>query len=403
MKRILLFSLTYHPFIGGAEVAVKETFDRIDPQAYTFDMITLQLDRSLPKFEKFGNIDIFRIGITKKGATISDAKKFPLALNKLIYPFWAFFYALVLHKRKPYDAVMTTMTSYASFAALFFKLVHPQVKYIFRSDDGDPFTHYKRKALIVGPLFRMLFTKADFLVATSSYLIGEVKKMGYRGLTAIVPNGVNAKHFSQQYSKEELDDVRKKIGKKEGDVFLITTSRLVKKNAIDDVIRSMKLLPKLVSFLVYGVGPDEAMLKSLAEHEGVSDRVRFLGQLAHHEMPKYLKVCDFFIRPSLSEGFGISFIEAMVAGIPVIATQVGGIADFLYDPELNKDHEPTGRAVKPRDPEGIAQAVMAYIDNPETTKQIVVNARHMAVERYDWDLVAKSMKEDVFDSVFVYG
>ena len=91
----------------------------------------------------------------------------------------------------------------------------------------------------------------------------------------------------------------------------------------------MKLLPKSVSFLVFGLGPDKEILEQLSKSEGVTDRVRFLGQINHSEMPKYLKVSDIFIRPSLSEGFGISFIEAMAAGIPVIATQEGGIADFL--------------------------------------------------------------------------
>jgi threonyl-tRNA synthetase len=61
-KRILFFSLTYHPFIGGAEVAIKEVTDRISDVDYHFDMITLRLNSDLPKFERFGNVDIFRIG-----------------------------------------------------------------------------------------------------------------------------------------------------------------------------------------------------------------------------------------------------------------------------------------------------------------------------------------------------
>ncbi|OYV26988.1 MAG: hypothetical protein B7W98_02765, partial [Parcubacteria group bacterium 20-58-5] len=123
MKRILFFSLTYHPFIGGAEVAIKETTDRISPEAYAFDMMTLRFDSTLPKFERVGNIDVFRIGFTKKGANISDFKKFPLVLNKYLYPFWALAAAVVLHRRKRYDAVCSVMTSYSSFAALFFKYV----------------------------------------------------------------------------------------------------------------------------------------------------------------------------------------------------------------------------------------------------------------------------------------
>jgi len=400
VKRILFFSLTYFPFIGGAEVAIKEVTDRISSDDYHFDMITLRFDSNLPKFERVGNVDIFRIGFGYRGAKIEDFKKFPLVLNKYFYPFMALVAAVVLHRRKSYQAVMTVITGYASFGALFFKFLFPKVSYIARADDGDPFDSYKRKTKIVAPLFIKLFTKADFLVTTSTYLLNEVTKMGYRGESVIVPNGVDAKHFSQEVSAKELEIVKKNIGKKEGDIFLVTTSRLVPKNGIDDCVQAMKLLPKNIYFLVYGIGPDEEKLKTLARQDGVEERVRFLGQLSHTDMPKTLKACDIFVRPSLSEGFGISFIEAMVAELPVVATQEGGIADFLYDPELNKNHPPTGRAVKVRDPAGIARAVELFIDNPEETKQIVANAKKMAMERYDWGLIAKQMKEKVLDELF---
>jgi len=400
MKRILFFSLTYYPFIGGAEVAIKENTDRISTNNYKFDMITLRFDGNLPKFERFGNIDIFRIGFSKSGAKISDFKKFPLFVMKYLYPFWAFAYAVVLHKRKPYDAVMTVMTSYSSFAALFFKFLFPNVSYIARADDGDPFAYYARRARIAGPLFRWIFTKSDFLVATSSYLLSTVRSLGFKGPAAIVPNGVNSKHFSKIYAADELLKARRSFGFEEDSTILITTSRLVKKNAVDDVIRALPLLPGKVKFVICGVGPDLEMLQKLASEKGVSDRVRFLGQISHADLPKVLKACDIFIRPSLSEGFGISFIEAMVAEIPVIATQEGGISDFLYDPEKNPDKNPTGLAVNPRDPESISGAVLRYINDNELRTRIVKNARELVPERYDWNIISRDMKEKVFDKVF---
>ncbi len=392
-KRVLIFSLTYHPYIGGAEVAIKETTDRIDPSEYRFDMITLRFDSDLPKFERFGNIDIFRIGFTKKKPTPGDLRSFPLVLNKYLYPFMAFGAAIVLHRRKPYDIVMSVMTSYASFAPLFFKLTHPRIPYLVRADDGDPFEHYQKKARIVGPLFKWVFTKADRAVVTSSYLERMVRMMGYEGEVVIVPNGVNAKHFSQEYPEEELVRLKTKLKKGPDDFFLITTSRLVKKNAVDDVIRAMPALPSGVRFLVLGIGPNEEMLRSLAKELGVEDRVHFLGQIGHAEMPKYLKISDLFIRPSLSEGFGISFVEAMVAGLPVIATQEGGIADFLYDPVKNPDKSPTGYAVSPRHPEEIVEKVKLAVSDLSLRNAIISNGKTMAAERYDWGVIARKMKD----------
>ena len=401
-KRILFFSLTYHPFIGGAEVAIKETTDRIPRDAYAFDMLTLRFDSNLPKFERVGNIDLFRIGFGRPGAKIQDFKKFPLVLNKYLYPFWAAAAAIVLHRRKKYDAVCSVMTSYASFAPLFFKYAFPGVPYLVRADDGDPIDYLKRRVGVLMPLFTRVFTKANFAITTSSYLERFVRSMGYAGPLAIVPNGVNAAHFSQTYAPEELDALKQKLGKKEGDVYLITTSRLVTKNAVDDVIRALPLLPAQVKFLILGVGPDEPMLRALAREKGVTERVKFLGQVSHTEMPKYLKVSDIFIRPSRSEGFGISFIEAMMADLPVIATQEGGIADFLYDAKKNPDKETTGWAVDKDAPEQIAGAVKDILAHPEHVARVKAVAKKMAAERYDWGRIAAEMRS-AFDEALLKG
>ena len=381
-------------------MAIKEVTDRISPKEYSFDMITLRFDKDLPKFERFGNIDIFRVGMVKRGAKINDSRKFPLFLNKYLYPLWALFTAIILHRHKPYDAIATVMTSHASFAALFFKFLFPKIPYIVRLDDGDPFEHYKKKARITGPLFRQIFTKADFAVTASTYLSGMARAMGYKGEIAIVPNGTSAKHFSQTYKEGELSALKNKLGKNSDEKWMIHTGRLVKKNGLDFVIRALPLLPSSVHFFMIGDGTDRDNLERLATDNGVLSRVHFHSYVPNGELPLYLKSCDIFIRPSLSEGFGISFIEAMAAGVPVIATQEGGIADFLFDPERNPGKEPTGLAVNPRDPEGIARAVRRYIDDPVLKARIVENGKKLAFLKYDWDLIARDMKERVFDRLF---
>jgi glycosyltransferase involved in cell wall biosynthesis len=103
-----------------------------------------------------------------------------------------------------------------------------------------------------------------------------------------------------------------------------------------------------------------------------------------------LKTCDIFIRPSLSEGFGVSFIEAMASQIPVIATPVGGIIDFLEDGK-------TGYFCRPEDPDSIVEVVQKVIADPNQN-QIVENALKMVKEKYDWDIVASQIRE-IFDSI----
>jgi glycosyltransferase involved in cell wall biosynthesis len=398
MKKILIFSIAYpfskdyHTlFTGGAEIAIREVVNRIPD--IEFDVVALRFDSDLPRFERLGNINIYRIGFSRKEASLTDSMKFPLNINKFIFPFLACLKAQQLHKKNNYDAIWGMMAAYAGFAAMFFKTFHPRVKYLLTLQEGDPIEHYFKKVGILKPLFYKVFTKADYIQVISTYLGKWARDMGYQGELKVVPNAVDTAHFSQVYLPSELADLKKKLGKGENDKFVITTSRLVLKNAADDVIKSLPYLPVNIKFVILGIGPDEAKLKSLAAELKLEDRVIFLGHIEHQDMPKYLKISDIFIRPSLSEGLGNSFIEAMAAEIPVIATPVGGIPDFLFDPVKNPDQEPTGLFCNVRDPQSIADKIKEFLENKEQTARIVANAKQLASAKYDWDIIARDMRE----------
>lgn len=397
MKKILIFSLNYYPkFIGGAEVAIKEITDRISPDDIFFDLITLRFDPDLPQMEKIGNVTVHRIGFTKKAATIGDLGKFPLHINKLYFQFGAALKASSLHRKNRYDGIWAMMAHSCAVPAAIFSFMYPKVPYLLTLQEGDPPEYIKRKMLPLYPLFVAGFRRASFMQTISTFLARWGRDMGFVGPLEVVPNAVNIKHFSKEYPVSELDELKEKLGKKPGNIYMITTSRLVHKNAVDDVIKSLAFLPEQVKFLVLGIGPDEEKLKALARREGVESRVKFLGQVDHKEMPKYLKVSDIFIRPSRSEGMGNSFVEAFAAELPVIATQEGGIADLLFDEKKDPDKVTTGWAVSKDSPREIAGAVKDILARPEKVKQVVRNARELAESTYDWELIAQNMKEKVF-------
>ncbi len=393
MKKVLIFSLAYFPkHVGGAEVAIKEITDRIPPALYEFHMVTLRFDSTLPKLEKIGNIFVHRIGFTTRNPSMADLRKFPLHFNKFLFQFSAFFKALSLHKQYSFDGIWAMMAHSCGAPASLFKTIHPEVKFVLTLQEGDPPEYIQKKMRIFYPAFERAFTSADIIQSISTFLANWGKTMGATCPSIVIPNAVDIKHFSQNYSGTEIAEVRNKLGVKTGDVLLITTSRLVKKNAVDDVIKALPLLSTDIHFLILGTGPDEKELRTLATTLGVESHTHFLSQINHKNLPKYLKASDIFIRPSLSEGMGNSFVEAMATGLPVIATPVGGIVDFLKDSE-------TGLFCEVRNPESIAMQVKRLIDNPALRQTLVTNASKMVVEKYDWDIVARDMKEKVFDTV----
>lgn len=360
-KRILIFSTAYFPLVGGAEVAVKEITDRITD--VDFDMVTLRFNKNHPSEEKFGNITIYRINS-----------------SKTLFPIKAVMFASKLHRENKYDAVWAIMAAYAGFAALFFKMRFPKVKYILTLQEGDPIDYIKRRALFVYPIFKKIFLKADVVQVISNYLGDFARSMGYKGRVEVIPNGVDVKKFSILNSQ---------FSKNPNTTTLITTSRLVEKNGVGDIIDALEYLPENVSLKILGIGPLENDLKLKIKNCKLEGRVEMLGFVDQEKIPEYLHNADIFIRPSLSEGMGNSFIEAMAAGLPVIATPVGGIVDFLHEGE-------TGLFCEVKNPKSIAEQVKKLIDNPELKNELVETAGRMVKEKYDWDLVARNMRERVF-------
>ncbi len=372
MRRILIFSLAYYPHVGGAEVALREITDRIAD--IEFHMLTLNFGKE-PKEEKIGNIFMHRLG---DGASY---------FSKILFIPRAAAAARRLHSTHHFDAFWAMM-SYMLFPIVLLRLFGTRVPYLLTLQEGDPWKHMFRRWFILPlrPLLSIGFKQASAIQTISTYLAAWARQMGYRGPVEVIPNGVDTARFAIATATPHEK------------TLLVTTSRLVHKNAIDDVIRALTLLPASVRFRVYGTGPEEASLRRLAAHLSVADRVEWKGHIDHALLPVALSACDVFIRPSRSEGMGNSFIEAMAAGLPVIATQEGGIADFLFDAKRNPDKETTGWAVDKNSPKQVAEAVQDILAHPAQAARVIANAKRMVTEKYDWNLIARHVRS-VFDQV----
>ncbi|MEK7554176.1 MAG: glycosyltransferase family 4 protein [Patescibacteria group bacterium] len=388
MKKVLIFSLAYYPnFSSGAEVAIKEITDRISPNDIEFHMVTLLFDHSALREEKIGNVFVHRVGFG--GGYLSKMLYIPLAALK----------AHVLQNEFHFDALWSVMT-YMLFLVVLARSVGVRVPHILTLQDGDTYEKVFERWFIrpFAPLLDSGFRSAAMVQTISTYLAAWPPRRGYKGAIEVIPNG-SSLPSAQEYSEQELTELKQKIGKKDGELFLVSVSRLVYQKGIDTVIRALPLLPKNIRYLIVGDGEDKGKLAHLVEELGVTDRVIFTGQVDRTMTAKYRKISDIFILPSRSEGQGISFLSTMVSGLPIIATQEGGIADFLFDAKRNPDKEATGWAVDKNSPEQIAEAVKEILANPEQVKKVVTTARQFAIENFDWNIISKNMREKVFGRV----
>lgn len=406
-RKILIFSVAYYPkFVGGAEVAVKEITDRVSEDEYEFHLLTLRLDKSLPRYEKIGNVHVYRLGFALRMKDSADSLRFPLHLNKYLYPFLSAWYALKLSKKHRFDMTWAVMANYSGFGALFFKWLRPKIPMLLTLQEGDPIEYIKREALSVRvgslkipvsffmlPILKKIFKKADMIQAISTYLANFGKSMGFRGEPIVVPNGVDVSLFTKDLDVGSREKTRSELGLENGDVALVTTSRLVIKNGVGDVISALALLPEKYKFVVFGEGYLEKDLRSRIKVLKLENRVFLNGFLSHKDMPQMLKACDIFIRPSLSEGMGNSFIEAMAARLPVVATREGGIADFLFDPNspgYESEIGQTGYVCEKENPESIKDAILRASSDP-SRDEVIENAYKMSINKYNWEKVTKEI------------
>ena len=392
MKRILIFSLVYYPnFHGGAEPAIKEITDRIAPEDIEFHMVTCLWNSNLPRVERQGNVLVHRIGFGLPDPRFEDyGKKFTLKLNKYLFQIFGALKGLSLNATYRYDGIWAMMAHSAGIPAALFKMFSPKTPYILTLQEGDPTEHIEEVMKPVWPLFKRAFTSATIVQSISQYLSGWARAMGYTGEIVSIKNGANPNDLHQAFSQAEVDALKKELGKKEGDVYLVNTSRLVHQKGFDTVIEALQHLPEKVKFVAVGDGADEAKLKDLAERLGVRERVIFTGRVDRSVVTLYRKASDIFVAPSRSEGLGNAFVSALASKLPLVTSGVGGIADYAVDGE-------TAWVVPPDDSAALAKKIEEVIAHPDKAREISERARAMVERDYDWDKIAVQMRERVFD------
>ncbi len=166
--------------------------------------------------------------------------------------------------------------------------------------------------------------------------------------------------------------------------LLIFVGRLIEEKGVGDLIRAMPLLlPELpdARLVVVGEGPGRVGFEGLAATVAPPGTVAFAGWVAAAEVPCFLAAADIFVGPSKAapdgwrEAQGLTFAEAMMAGIPVVATRSGGIPDAI-------SHERTGLLVAEDAPAEIAAAVIRLATQPEFAGRLAATGRELVVRQF---------------------
>lgn len=173
--------------------------------------------------------------------------------------------------------------------------------------------------------------------------------------------------------------IRKQLGLGESTVIALCASRLSLEKGVDFLLRAVRQLRATSDYriVLVGSGPQEAQLKADAAELGIENKVIFVGEVPHQEMPAWYAASDLFVFPSRNDTLGLVLIEAMFSGLPCVAIDMNGPTEVVR-------HAETGFLVPFREP-AFARAVDQLIDKPELRLRFGEQARRCAISQYGND------------------
>ncbi|MBQ1075115.1 glycosyltransferase [Micromonospora sp. C31] len=230
---------------------------------------------------------------------------------------------------------------------------------------------------------RALGRAADRVVVQCQDEVGELVRLGVpRSRMTLVPAGVDQELFRPDGPVAPRDPTRPRI---------ITVGRLVEHKGIQDVVRALPAVPD-AECVVVGGPPAKLLpadgfarrLRALADSCGVADRVKLLGGLPREELAPWYRSADLLVAAPWHEPFGLTALEGMACGVPVVGTNVGGIADSVVDGL-------TGELVPPRDPRALGSAVRRLLGDKVRRFAYGTAALDRIRNRYSWKRCAEQL------------
>ncbi|MEM2914020.1 MAG: glycosyltransferase family 4 protein, partial [Candidatus Bathyarchaeia archaeon] len=197
-----------------------------------------------------------------------------------------------------------------------------------------------------------------------------------------IPNAVETEKYEKNLDRGA---VRWRYGVSFHEKLVLFIGRLVPQKGVEYLIQAVPSIARNhpeTKFIIVGDGWSKAYLEGLAASTGHNDKIRFVGFVSDSDMTDLTMCADVLVIPSVYEPFGIVALEGMAAGVPVVATNVGGLAEII-------DHDKTGILVYSRNPESIAWGVNKVLSNSGYSQWLTQNAKRKVKEIYSWENVAK--------------
>jgi glycosyltransferase involved in cell wall biosynthesis len=323
---------------------------------------------------KYGKVGYFEESIVRK--SLRTAGRF-------------FQYIVTLVSHRPDAAhINTSVSGYSPWRDLFFLALTKlfRVKVLFQIHGGRLDVFLGGRSVFSKLVILRTLRLADQIAVLSSVQKRAFEKYDIQNEIMIVPNIVDANKFSQNSKREKPGDNLDRLI-----VILFITPIFFKRKGVWEILEAIPQVTqghKNVRFVFIGADQEESTMRSYCVQKGLQSHVEFPGRRFGQAIIDAYHNADIFLLPSYQEGFPLTILEAMAAGLPIISTPVGAIPEVIED-GIN------GFLIPPRDSQALAEKINLLIEHRELREKMAENNKSKVRQKYDLRPVS-----EIFDAIY---
>ena len=376
--KILMLTWEYPPrIVGGIARVVHDLSKRLIKDGHEVTVITYK-DGDLPEYENDKGVEVYRV------------ENYMIHPNNFIDWILQLNFNMVakateiMNKKGNFDVIHAhdwLVANSANTLKKAFKI--PMVATIHATESGRNSGIHDDTQRYINDTEWLLTYEATEVIVNSNYMKGHVQ--GLFGLPfdkiSVIPNGINLNNFT---GIDRDYDFRRRFAM-DNEKIILYVGRLVYEKGVQHLISAM---PKILEnyhdskLVIAGKGGMIDELKSQVESMGLSNKVYFTGYLNQKEVQKMYKCADVAVFPSTYEPFGIVALEAMLAGIPTVVSDIGGLNEIV-------EHGVNGMKSYTGNPNSIADSVLSLLFDPQLAMNVTKNAKNKVKDEFNWQKIAQ--------------
>lgn len=325
--KLLLLNYEYPPIGGGGGFGCEKLAQTLQKKlGYTVTVLTAGIGKTTTSEHDYFGVEVIRVPCTKNRKHRSSAS----FLFMLTYIIKSVLFIFNNRKNLHFDVISTQFAIPTGPAGVLIAKIL-KTPNVLTLHGGELFkqplelTGYDN--LIINAAVKLVIKKADHVMANSEDTLKAAQK--FLGVTREIPI------ISTGFSPPEMVLPQKKISPDDSPLQFVMVSRLVERKGLNYLLEALsQITEKKWHLTLVGDGPEQRYLETQAKNLGIDSQITFAGFVGEREKFEILSRSDVFVLPTLHEGLGLVFFEAMYCGLPIVTTDNGGQTDFLT-PEDN--------------------------------------------------------------------